>query len=523
MHSKALGGLVSGEPWQQRISLSEETLFNSATNLRARRLSEQKIEYAQREHRLKHGKATKDDFVWGYAKRFKSHTQYGDFLNSRNALLKGDMAGAQAGVRWLEQGPGAAFEGLATLELVTLPPEQTLDGQWSNNYIRQLDLETAVATARFTTQSKDGSTTLYHARESFVSAVDDVMVIQIRCSTRSDGAGSGGGGSGGGCANVRARLKREGSKVERIVAGGRRTLLLQRRNLAPNTMAYAACLRVVGVKATETNEEGELLAGFGSTDHTLTVLVAGTTSYRFPADSVGVECRRRLDSAELVGVDGLRARHVNDYAKYFSRSRLHLQEASYLDSPSGAATTVSEEKRAAEAKQAHKAIKRFRCPSNGRIPTKERVARLGQACTLDNHAVPPGGAPGVAGTSTLGAASSRNARIVDPDLLGLTYSYSRYLLISSSRPGTKPANLQGIWADGMNAPWNGDYHLNINLQMSYWGVFAANLVEMAAPIAPFIQDLAIDGRRVAKTWYNASGWVAHGFTDISGRAGSMAS
>ena len=174
-------------------------------------------------------------------------------------------------------------------------------------------------------------------------------------------------------------------------------------------------------------------------------------------------------------------------------------------------------------KQAHKAIKRFRCPSNGRIPTKERVARLGQACTLDNHAVPPGGASGVAGTSTLGAASSRNARIVDPDLLGLTYSYSRYLLISSSRPGTKPANLQGIWADGMNAPWNGDYHLNINLQMSYWGVFAANLVEMAAPIAPFIQDLAIDGRRVAKAWYNASGWVAHGFTDISGRAGSMAS
>lgn len=101
---QALGGLVSGEPWQQRISLSEETLFNSAANIRARRLAEQKIEYAAREKRIRGSGATKDDLVWEFARKYKGETQYEDFMNVRKALLKGDMAGAQAGARWLEQG-----------------------------------------------------------------------------------------------------------------------------------------------------------------------------------------------------------------------------------------------------------------------------------------------------------------------------------------------------------------------------------------------------------------------------------
>eukprot|EP00729_Bicosta_minor_P010043 gene10043-20854_t len=437
----ALGGLVSGEPWQQRISLSEETLFNSAANIRARRLAEQKIEYAAREKRIRGSGATKDDLVWGFARKYKGETQYEDFMNVRKALLKGDMAG------------------LATLELVTLPPPETQDRGWAENYIRELDLETGVAMARFTTKAADGITTLFHARESFVSAVDNVLVLRINCSTLPSGDGtrprtrsSSSTNTAQGCANVRAKLNRPGSIVERIVAGGRRTLLMQRSNVEPNVMAYAACLRVVGATATETNAEGELLAGFDASDESIT--------------AVGDECRRRLDAAELVGLASLRERHVEDYATYFSRSR--------------------------------QAIKQFSCPSNSRIPVKERVVRLGQQCTLDNKAVATDAEAQV--TGTLGAVSARNARIVDPDLLALTYSYARYLLISSSRPGTKPANLQGIWADGMNAPWN----------------------EMAAPIAPFIQDLSVDGKKIAKEWYNASGWVAHGFTDISGRAGSMA-
>ena len=89
--------MVSGEPWQQRISLSEETLFNSAANIRARRLAEQKIEYAAREKRIRGSGATKDDLVWGFARKYKGETQYEDFMNVRKALLKGDMAGAQAG------------------------------------------------------------------------------------------------------------------------------------------------------------------------------------------------------------------------------------------------------------------------------------------------------------------------------------------------------------------------------------------------------------------------------------------
>lgn len=148
--------------------------------------------------------------------------------------------------------------------------------------------------ARFTTKAADGITTLFHARESFVSAVDNVLVLRINCSTLPSGDGtrprtrsSSSTNTAQGCANVRAKLNRPGSIVERIVAGGRRTLLMQRSNVEPNVMAYAACLRVVGATATETNAEGELLAGFDASDESITVLVAGTTSYRMAATASG--------------------------------------------------------------------------------------------------------------------------------------------------------------------------------------------------------------------------------------------
>jgi alpha-L-fucosidase 2 len=105
---------------------------------------------------------------------------------------------------------------------------------------------------------------------------------------------------------------------------------------------------------------------------------------------------------------------------------------------------------------------------------------------------------------------------VDPDLIGLYFQFGRYLLIASSRPGDLPANLQGLWAEGMNPPWNSDYHLNINLQMNYWPAEPANLSECALPLFELLASLREPGRRTAKTHYNARGFVAHHITDVWG-------
>jgi len=101
----------------------------------------------------------------------------------------------------------------------------------------------------------------------------------------------------------------------------------------------------------------------------------------------------------------------------------------------------------------------------------------------------------------------------DPDLLELYYQFGRYLLISSSRPGGLPANLQGIWVDGLNPPWSADYHININIQMNYWPAEQTNLGELQIPFIDFIDALRPNARRTAHEVYGVNGIVAHYTTD----------
>ncbi|HYG19902.1 MAG TPA: glycoside hydrolase family 95 protein [Ohtaekwangia sp.] len=102
----------------------------------------------------------------------------------------------------------------------------------------------------------------------------------------------------------------------------------------------------------------------------------------------------------------------------------------------------------------------------------------------------------------------------DPQLAALYFQFGRYLLISSSRPGgLLPANLQGIWADGLNPPWDADYHININIQMNYWPAEVTNLPEMHEPFLRYIHDLRADGAKTAKDMYGLPGTVAHFTSD----------
>ena len=101
----------------------------------------------------------------------------------------------------------------------------------------------------------------------------------------------------------------------------------------------------------------------------------------------------------------------------------------------------------------------------------------------------------------------------DNYLTQLQYNFGRYLLISSSRPGNLPANLQGIWADGFTPPWNSDYHININIQMNYWMAEMTNLSECHIPFLDYIGDLREMGRLTAQRVYGARGFVAHHTSD----------
>ncbi len=102
----------------------------------------------------------------------------------------------------------------------------------------------------------------------------------------------------------------------------------------------------------------------------------------------------------------------------------------------------------------------------------------------------------------------------DPSLAALYFQYGRYLLISSSRPGTQPANLQGIWNDHLHPPWESKYTLNINAQMNYWPAEVTNLAELSQPLFSMIQDLSETGARYARKHYGAKGWVTHHNTDL---------
>lgn len=106
----------------------------------------------------------------------------------------------------------------------------------------------------------------------------------------------------------------------------------------------------------------------------------------------------------------------------------------------------------------------------------------------------------------------------DPGLVELLFHYGRYLLIASSRPGTQPANLQGIWNQDTRAPWSSNYTLNINAEMNYWPAEVSNLAELHQPLIDYTRRLAVNGSETARTNYGARGWVAHHNADLWGQS-----
>ncbi|MFB5662816.1 glycoside hydrolase N-terminal domain-containing protein [Alteribacillus sp. HJP-4] len=184
----------------------------------------------------------------------------------------------------------------------------------------------------------------------------------------------------------------------------------------------------------------------------VTLILAAATSYRFE-DPVA-RCLETVKNAAAIGFSALKDRHKADYQALFNRVTIDLQEESdYIN-----------------------------------IPTDERLQRL----------------------------QEEKEKVADNDLVGLYFQFGRYLLISSSRPGSLPATLQGIWNDQMIAPWDSKFTININAQMNYWPAESTNLSECHHPLFDHIEKMRKPGRHTAKIMYGCRGFTAHHNTDIYG-------
>ncbi len=318
---------------------------------------------------------------------------------------------------------------------------QTLGDLWldmghgggARDYVRQLDLDGAVATTRY----RIGD--IGYVREVFASHPDRVLVVRLTADRP-------------GAIDVDVRLTRP---VDAEVAVLDDTTLAMRGRAQHDGkqlgVRFETRLRAWVDGGGVSRRDGALHVGHA--DAVLLLLAAATDfNYHDPYQprhaDLGAECDATLRAAAAWPYPQLLSRHQEDHRSLFRRVFLDLGP-----------------------------------PPDPPLPTDRRLAAV------------------QAGAS-------------DPALVALYFQYGRYLLIASSRPGDLPANLQGIWNDQIEAPWNADYHININLQMNYWPAEVTNLAECHQPFFRFVEGLVPSGRETARKVYGASGFVAHQTTDV---------
>ncbi|HUT23877.1 MAG TPA: glycoside hydrolase family 95 protein [Sumerlaeia bacterium] len=196
----------------------------------------------------------------------------------------------------------------------------------------------------------------------------------------------------------------------------------------------------------------------------VTFLLAAATDYNHKDPYSPLErdrseaCREQLAAAAEKSFKALRRDHVAEHRRLFRRVELELGASRAVDSP-----------------------------------TDERLEALMRGAEEPGESLGP--------------------RADDPQLAALYFQFGRYLLISSSRPGCMAANLQGIWNHHIEAPWNSDYHININVQMNYWPAEVANLSECHEPFFDLVEGLRQAGRKTARDVYGCRGFVGHHTTD----------
>ncbi|MBI5771474.1 MAG: glycoside hydrolase family 95 protein [Verrucomicrobia bacterium] len=231
----------------------------------------------------------------------------------------------------------------------------------------------------------------------------------------------------------------------------------------PGKVKFEAHLRVLARDGTLTTVGANVALAKGTEAVLLVGIGTNFVNYRDLSADATARTRAAVDTAAKKDFATLHAAHVAAYKKQFDRVTLDLAPASE-----------------ALAKEARLAAEK---------PTDARVRDF--------------------------------AKSNDPQLAALYFQFGRYLLISSSQPGTQPATLQGIWNDLVRPPWDSKYTVNINTEMNYWPAESTNLAELHEPFIAMARDLSVTGALTAQTLYGARGWVLHHNTDLWRIAGPV--
>ena len=390
----------------------------------------------------------------------------------RKALLEdNDLSAADSLVRKMQGKFSESFLPLGDLVIT-----QDLKDAEPTNYYRDLDLKTAVSTTSFTVGE------IIFTRQYFINAPANVMVVRLQSSAK-------------GALNL--TIKGSSQLAVQSMAVGNNELKLYGKAPSHVDPSYYNPKGRVPVVYEDSNgcngmrfqfnihaqsTDGNIKTDSGGIHITggsqVTLVIAAATSFngfdKCP-DRDGLNedklVRGFLDEALSAGYNNLLSGHKKDYQQYFKRVSLVLKDSVGT-------------RRVAES-QKNKTSPRFANTDDSRrgLPSDQRLKAYATG-------------------------------ISDPDLESLYFQYGRYLLISCSRPGGQPANLQGIWNRELRAPWSSNYTININTEMNYWPAGPANLIEMQVPLNAWIGRLAVTGRRTAKEFYSLEGWVAHHNSDI---------
>ncbi len=298
------------------------------------------------------------------------------------------------------------------------------------NYRRELNLDTAVATISYTANGVN------FKREIFCSPVDQVIIVRLMASQPGQ---------------ISFTAGMNTPQKATIQAEGGDTLVMRGVNGQSDgikgALKFQARVRVLAQGGKISNRANKIsVTGADSA----TLLIAAATSYKNYHDVSGnpeTIVKKQIADAGIKPFDRLLAAHVAEHQRLFRRVELNLGETDAM-----------------------------------KLPTDERIRHF-------------------AGGN-------------DPQLATLYFQFARYLLICSSRPGSQPANLQGIWNDSMTPPWGSKYTININTEMNYWPAEPGNLGECVEPLTAMVMDLSKTGVHTARVMYAARGWVApsqHGF------------
>lgn len=378
----------------------------------------------------------------------------------REALLK-DKDYAKANIL-LKKMQGVYSQSYLPLGDVII--RQDFNGGLVKNYYRELNLEEAIATTRFTIND------IEYKREIFSSAPNNILLIRMT-------SGKTGALAFDLSAKSLLQHKLSTNKNKELVVSGKapahvdpnyyqapgRNPIINEDSTGCNGMRFQYLIKAVSKGGNVVVD----MSGIHVKNATEVVIyIAAATSFngfdKCP-DREGKNERMLtagyLNSSVASGYKRVRTAHIADYKKYFSRFAIYIED-----------TTISNQ--------------------NANLPSDER---------LKNY----------------------SAGAYDPGLETLYMQFGRYLLISSSRPGGPPANLQGIWNNSVRPPWSSNYTININTQMNYWPAEVTNLSEMHEPLLRWINDLSVVGTVTAKEFYQTRGWVAHHNSDIWGLANAV--